>query len=78
MLKTTLSIIVLTALFLPGEAQAYLDPGTGSALLQMAIAGIMGGLFILKTYWRKLIGLFSSKTVDEAEATSTSLDDEND
>jgi hypothetical protein len=45
------------------EALAYLDPGTGSFIIQMAIASIVGGLFAIKIYYRKikefLMGLFS-------------------
>jgi len=28
---------------------AYLDPGTGSLLLQMLIAGLLSGMFFMKT-----------------------------
>ena len=35
-------------------AFAYLDPGTGSMIIQMAIAGILGALFTIKLYWYKL------------------------
>lgn len=33
---------------------AYLDPGTGSYFLQLIIAGLLGLLFVLKTYWRRI------------------------
>lgn len=33
------------------RVHAYLDPGTGSYILQLLIGGAVGGLFILKTYW---------------------------
>jgi hypothetical protein len=36
------------------DAWAYLDPGTGSYIFQMLIASIVGGLFALKMYWRRL------------------------
>jgi hypothetical protein len=39
------------------DAQAYLDPGTGSIVLQVLAAGVFGLLFLLKTYWRKLLVL---------------------
>jgi hypothetical protein len=39
---------------MPLQAFAYLDPGAGSFILQMLIAGIMGGLFTMKLYWYKL------------------------
>lgn len=40
---------------------AYVDPGTGSYLIQLLIASILGSLFVLKTYWRKLLIFFSNK-----------------
>lgn len=41
------------------DAYAYLDPGTGSYVLQIAIAGIVSGLFILKIFWRRVVDFFS-------------------
>lgn len=40
---------------------AYVDPGTGSYLLQMLIAAILGGLFAIKMYWKKIMYFFSNK-----------------
>lgn len=40
---------------------AYVDPGTGSYLIQMLIAAILGGMFALKMYWKKLTHLITSK-----------------
>lgn len=40
---------------------AYVDPGTGSYLLQLLIATILGGLFVIKTYWRRIMGFLSDK-----------------
>jgi len=36
---------------------AYIDAGTGSLLLQLLIGGLLGSLFIIKTFWRRLVGL---------------------
>lgn len=33
----------------------YLDPGSGSYLLQLIIAGAMGGLLIMRAYWGKIV-----------------------
>jgi len=33
---------------------AYLDPGTGSFILQMLFGGVFASLFALKHYWRQL------------------------
>ncbi|MEO6289915.1 MAG: hypothetical protein ABIO76_08345 [Ginsengibacter sp.] len=38
----------------------YIDPGSGSYLVQMIIAAVLGGLFYIKTIWRR-IKLFFSK-----------------
>ena len=35
-------------------AYAYLDPGTGSMILQMTIAGILSVAFTLKMYWYRI------------------------
>ena len=32
---------------------AYIDPGTGSMMLQLLLAAIFGALFTIKMYWYK-------------------------
>ena len=49
-----LAAIVALVLAHPAPAEAYLDPGTGSMLLQAAAAAFIGGLFTLKLYWRRV------------------------
>jgi len=49
----------LITLFSPHfRPQAYLDPGSGSFLIQLLIAGIVGAGFLIKVYWKKIKGLF--------------------
>ncbi len=38
---------------------AYLDPGTGSFLLQLLLATSLGALFIIKTFWKRIKGFFT-------------------
>ena len=38
----------------PPAAYAYLDPGTGSMVLQLLLGGAVGALAILKLYWSRL------------------------
>jgi hypothetical protein len=45
---------------------AYLDPGSGSFILQLVLAAILEGLFIIKGYWMKIKGLFT-KGADNPE-----------
>lgn len=53
-----ISYIFLTVLFVfvlaTKSAYAYLDPGTGSFILQVLAAGALGGLFAVKTFWRQI------------------------
>jgi hypothetical protein len=37
-----------------GTAFAYLDPGTGSIILQSLIAGIIGSMALARMYWTRL------------------------
>ena len=39
---------------------AYIDPGTGSYLFQLLIAGLVGAAFVIRTYRRKMSDFFSS------------------
>ena len=40
---------------------AYLDPGTGSFLLQVLAGGMFGGIFLIKRFWGQLKGLVSRR-----------------
>ena len=57
--------VLLLCVGIAGEALAYLDPGTGSAVIQMVVAGVMGALFVMKMYWRKLVAFFSGGAPEE-------------
>jgi hypothetical protein len=58
--------IILTAIVLilasPSPAAAYLDPGTGSMVFQVAIGGIISVLAVTKLYWRRLTSLLHRKS----------------
>ena len=44
---------------------AYLDPGTGSFLLQSLAGGLFGGLYLAKRYWRQVKGAFRRSPVEK-------------
>lgn len=50
-------LILITALHSPA-AFAYLDPGTGSLILQGLIAAIAGSILTIKLYWYKIKGIW--------------------
>jgi hypothetical protein len=37
------------------DQPAYLDPGSGSYLIQLLIGGLVGLLFLLKAYWGRIV-----------------------
>ena len=51
----TLVPLVAALLLVPNNAFAYLDPGSGSMIFQGIVAAIFGGLFVIKTYWHKIL-----------------------
>lgn len=65
-----LGFIVAIAVCLIGfdsTAYAYLDPGTGSMILQLLLGGVAGSLVVIKLYWLKIKGFFSSQPPKETE-----------
>ncbi len=44
----------------------YIDPGSGSYLVQMIIAAVLGGMFYIKTIWKR-IKLFFTKNKGTSE-----------
>jgi hypothetical protein len=51
-----LTLFVISLFFAAKPAHAYLDPGTGSYILQMILAGTLGGAYLLRGYAGKLVG----------------------
>ena len=49
----------------------YLDPGSGSFIIQMLLAGFLGIAVALKIYWKKIVKFFkknkSGKVQDELD-----------
>ena len=48
------TILLLSRGFFISDAYAYLDPGTGSVIIQAVIGAIAAVLITLKIYWYKL------------------------
>lgn len=43
-------------------AFAYLDPGSGSLILQILIGAVAGAFFAVKAYWIKIKSFFSPRS----------------
>ena len=51
-------LLMLLLLTIPRQAFAYLDAGTGSYIIQMLIAVVVGGIFTIKIWWKKCADFF--------------------
>jgi len=49
------------------SGRAYLDPGSGSVLIQLLIAGLLGAAFIIKAFWSKIKAFFTRSKAPKEE-----------
>jgi len=62
LLRKSARLIILTGgLFLiyARDAFAYIDPGTGSFVLQLIIGALLGVAFAVKSFWKDIKTFFS-------------------
>jgi hypothetical protein len=52
-----------------GALPAYIDPGTGSMLLQVIVGGVAAAAVGLKLFWSRLLGFFRIRRRDEEPKT---------
>ena len=82
--RSIITIAALTAVLLPGLAQAalsqsgsaglrlaYIDPGTGSFVIQAMVATLVGAAVALRLYWRRVKALLgvAVKAEDDDETS---------
>lgn len=67
-LEIILGVLVISFVF-PPYTYAYLDPGTGSYIIQLLVAGLLGAAFVFKTQWNHIVqffkGLFGKESDDQ-------------
>ncbi len=59
-------LIIAFTFIVTNPVYAYLDPGTGSIILQGLIGGIAAGLAVIGIYWQKVKSFFSGKNTSHA------------
>lgn len=77
-IKKIISFGIIILLF-PQPAYAYLDPGTGSYLLQIIAAGFFATLFLFRGWWKKVQAFFVkiSRRVLSLRKTTPKNDEQN-
>ena len=73
-----ISLAVLGCTVLAAPSYAYLDPGTGSIILQSVLASIAVAMGVLRLYWYRLKAFFSGKTSESAVQKSEDAEIQND
>ena len=61
MKKVNVVLYLATLLLVSAPAHAYIDPGSGSAILSAVIGLFVAVGLAIKTYWYKLKSLFTKK-----------------
>ena len=64
-LNLKLLCLIVGLISYTSPAYAYLDPGTGSMLLQGLIAGLAVFISVLSIYWQKVKSFFVKQEPDE-------------
>ncbi len=62
-------VAVLAALFVivPSAAYAYIDPGTGSFVIQGVIAAVVGAGVVLRMFWSRIKTAITGKQPQDDE-----------
>jgi hypothetical protein len=53
--------LLISTLTFPYHAHAYLDPGSGSYMLQILLGTLVAGFFAIKQYWHRLKYFFKER-----------------
>ena len=55
-----LFLLLLIFVLFTSNLNAYIDPGSGSLILQLLIAGAAAGLYAIKVFWKQIKTFFTS------------------
>ncbi len=70
-------MLALTLLAAPQlSGHLYLDPGSGSYILQLLLAAVLGGTFAIKIYWKRIRAFFNkNKAIEQVEEEEQAADE---
>jgi len=57
-LKRLCVFVIISKILLTANLFGYIDPGTGSYLLQILLAGLLGAAFAIKMFWQNIKNFF--------------------
>ena len=59
------SLVLLLLVLTTRPAHAYLDPASGSMILQVIVAAVAALLITIKAFWHKIRGMFGGSPTEE-------------
>jgi hypothetical protein len=69
-------LFIFPLLTILADKTAYLDPGSGSFLIQLAIAALVGMAVVFRSQWSKIKKFFGGKSSKPEEDDSENEDDQ--
>ena len=66
--RTILLFAAMVLLLGPGTAHAYLDPASGSMILQAVIGGVAAAAVAFRVYWGRIASFLGIGRGDESES----------
>lgn len=70
------ALLFVIVLRVDAPAHAYLDPGTGSMLLQLLLGGVAGLLVVGKLYWHRIMAFFGRQPMQNTSQQRNFKDDD--
>ena len=64
-ISTVLTVALIFGILFPANAHAYIDPGTGSFVIQGIIAAVLGAGVVGKLFWHRIKAAFTGKSADD-------------
>ncbi|HUF17397.1 MAG TPA: hypothetical protein VMS12_05060 [Thermoanaerobaculia bacterium] len=61
MQRPSATILITFVIFLAPPVYGYIDPGTGSMVLQLILGGVAGALVAGKLFWTRIAAFFNLK-----------------
>ncbi len=65
MKKATLLLALYLVWLSETQVDAYLDPGSGSMLVQLLLGGVAGAAVIVKLGWQRFRGMFGGSSAKD-------------
>ena len=63
-MRSTVVLILLLVIAFPSPAYAYIDPGSGSMMLQLLFGGVAGAIVSIRLFWSRLSIAFGRDPAD--------------